>query len=77
MRGLIRGLAIATLLLTAAGVTAQPAAVLGDASQVALRQLDAFRHDDFDAAYGFASSDMGKAKACPGSPWPRTARIPS
>src|SRR6266571_7527394 len=58
MWGLMRGLAIATLPLTAAGVTAQPAAVLGDAGQVALRQLDAFRHEDFDAAYGFASSDI-------------------
>ncbi len=32
--------------------------MLGDAGQVALRQLDAFRHEDFDAAYGFASSDI-------------------
>ncbi|MGH7353971.1 MAG: DUF4864 domain-containing protein [Candidatus Rokuibacteriota bacterium] len=42
----------------AAVATAQPAGALGDATRVALRQLDAFRQGDFDAAYGFASSDI-------------------
>ena len=52
------GAAALALVLAAAVATAQPAGVLGDASQVALRQLSAFRHDDFDAAYGLASSEI-------------------
>ena len=47
-----------SLLLMAAVATAQPTGTLGDATRVALRQLDAFRRGDFDAAYGFASSDI-------------------
>ena len=51
-------LILLVLLGGAAVATAQPAGGLPDAGQVALRQLDAFRHDDFDAAYAFASSDI-------------------
>src|SRR5262249_44537814 len=36
----------------------QTPGVLRDAGQVALRQLDAFRRGDFDAAYTFASTDI-------------------
>jgi hypothetical protein len=58
MRALTPGLAVSLLLLTATVAPAQPAGALGEAGQIALRQLDAFRHDDFDAAYGFASTDI-------------------
>ena len=46
------------VVLLAAVAAAQPAGALSEAGQIALRQLDAFRHDDFDAAYAFASSDI-------------------
>jgi len=46
------------IVLAAAVATAQQPGALGEAGQIALRQLDAFRHGDFDAAYGFASSDI-------------------
>ena len=57
MRRLPR-LTLLLLLAGAAVATAQPAGGLRDAGQVALRQLDAFRHDDFDAAYAFTSHDI-------------------
>lgn len=52
------GAAFLAIVLAAAVASAQPAGALGEAGQIALRQLDAFRHDDFDAAYGFASTDI-------------------
>lgn len=55
------GSAFLAVVLAAAVATAQPADGLGEAGQTALRQLDAFRHDDFDAAYAFASTDIRQA----------------
>lgn len=56
MRGLTH-LTLLVLLVWASVATAQTGGVQL-AGQVALRQLDAFRHGDFDAAYAFASSEI-------------------
>lgn len=56
--------ALAALLLAAvtallvARVAAQPPADGTEAADPVLRQLDAFRHNDYDAAYTFASAEI-------------------
>jgi hypothetical protein len=61
MRARGRRPAILTALLLAAALAAgsaaaQPAADLRAATQAVMRQLEAFRRDDFDTAYTFASA---------------------
>jgi hypothetical protein len=48
----------ALLALWPAAAAAQSAADVKDAGGVVLQQLDAFRRDDFETAFGFASSQI-------------------
>src|SRR5258706_14461083 len=50
--------ALLILLLLSAGAHAQPVTDEQAAEQPVLRQLEAFRHDDYDAAYAFASTEI-------------------
>ena len=52
-----RAFALVLLLLTAATAHGQPPDVKA-AAEPALRQLDAFRRNDYDAAYTFASTEI-------------------
>ena len=57
-RGVIGlGLVIATL-AGASVAAAQPAEVAKAAAEPIMRQLEAFRRDDYDAAYAFASAEI-------------------
>ena len=51
-------LLLAALLAWTAGAAAQVDAQIEAAGRVVMRQLDAFRRDDFDAAFGFASAEI-------------------
>ena len=51
-------LLVALLALGPAVVAAQTDADVKEAGGVIMQQLDAFRRDDFDAAFGFASSEI-------------------
>jgi hypothetical protein len=59
---LSRARAAALLLAAAAALASSPAGAQSAASKAAaepiLKQLDAFRRDDYDAAYGFASAEI-------------------
>jgi hypothetical protein len=47
---------VATLLTLPPGVPAQPADAVRQATETVMRQLEAFRRDDFDTAYTVASA---------------------
>jgi hypothetical protein len=53
-----RALAGLALALVAAAADAQPRPEVAAATTTVLRQLEAFRRGDFDAAYAFASADI-------------------
>src|ERR1043166_4179362 len=46
---------LAILLAAASGAAAQPDPDVDEAGRVVMQQLEAFRRDDFQAAFGFAS----------------------
>ena len=52
------GIALALAAAVAAGAWAQPAKDAAQAAEPVMRQLDAFRHGDFDTAYTFASQEI-------------------
>ena len=49
---------IAAILAAATAVSAQPAEVAKAAAEPVMKQLEAFRRDDYDAAYVFASAEI-------------------
>jgi hypothetical protein len=53
-----RGVLLAILLAGAAGAAAQIDADAEAAARVVMQQLEAFRRDDFGAAFGFASEEI-------------------
>ena len=55
-----RGLLAAALLVRAASASAQapPDADAEAAGRIVMQQLEAFRRDDYDAAFGFASAEI-------------------
>lgn len=57
-RRLIGSLVVAALTLPGASLHAQPASDGTAAAESALRQLDAFRRNDYDTAYTFASAEI-------------------
>ena len=59
VRGGGRGLLVAALLVRAATASAQaPDADAEAAGRIVMQQLEAFRRDDYDAAFGFASAEI-------------------
>jgi hypothetical protein len=57
----IRLAAVTVLMLFAAASGAQPDPDVEAAGRVVMQQLDAFRRDDFDTAFGFASATIHDA----------------
>jgi ABC-type transporter MlaC component len=55
---LIGSLVVAALTLLSASLHAQPAGDAAAAAELVLRQLDAFRRNDYDTAYTFASAEI-------------------
>jgi Domain of unknown function (DUF4864) len=58
VRGPGRLLLAVILLARAASAAAQADPDAGAAGQIVMQQLDAFRRDDFDTAFGFASAEI-------------------
>jgi hypothetical protein len=76
----VRAILTATLLAGATGAAAQLDPDAEAAGRVVMQQLEAFRRDDFDAAFGFASAeihemfDRGRFEAMVWGGYPEIAR---